>query len=193
MSKEDKNAAKKAAQEAAEEVNKAAQETEEQNAKEEAQPEESDEQKKIAELEEALSKQKDDYVRLMAEFENFRRRNTQEKLELVSVAAKDTIVGLLPTLDECEIAMKALAASEDSAAAKEGTEMIYNKLMAYLKSKGLERIEAMGQPFDTDLHEAVAQFPVADEAMKGKVFDVTKTGYTLSGKVIRFAQVVVGI
>ncbi|MCQ2135573.1 MAG: nucleotide exchange factor GrpE [Bacteroidales bacterium] len=199
MSKEDKKASQKAAKEAAEEVNKAAQEVKE-NAQEASQeqqateqPSESEENKKIAQLEEALNKQKDDYVRLMAEFENFRRRNTQEKLELVSVAAKDTIVGLLPTLDECEIAMKALAASDDNAAAKEGTEMIYNKLMAYLKSKGLERIEAMGQPFDTDLHEAVAQFPVADEAMKGKVFDVTKTGYTLSGKVIRFAQVVVGI
>lgn len=148
---------------------------------------------KIEELEAEIASMKDSHIRLMAEFENFRRRNTQEKLELVSSAAKDTIMGLLPTLDDCERAMKVLEKSEDSAAAKEGTEMIYNKLMAYLKSKGLEKIEAMGQAFDTDLHEAVAQFPAPEESLKGKVFDVTKTGYTLNGKVIRFAQVVVGI
>lgn len=150
-------------------------------------------QKKCAEAEESLAKEKDSYLRLMAEFENFRRRNTQEKLELVSSAAKDTIEGLLPVLDDCERAMKALEQSEDSAVAKEGTELIYSKLMAYLKSKGLAVIEALGQPFDTDLHEAVAQFPVQEEDKKGKVFDVVQTGYTLNGKVIRFAKVVVGI
>ena len=150
-------------------------------------------QKALEEAKAATAKEKDDYLRLMAEFENFRRRNAQEKLELVSVAAKDTIEGLLPVLDDCERAMKALAASEDSQAAKEGTEMIYNKLMAYLKGKGLAAIDAIGQPFDTDMHEAVAQFPVEDEEKKGKVFDVCLTGYTLNGKVIRFAKVVVGI
>jgi len=150
-------------------------------------------EKKIAALEETVAKDKDDYLRLMAEFDNYRRRTSQEKLELVSMASTDTIKGLLPILDDCERALKVLLESDDSDAAKEGTELIYSKLMGYLKSKGLAVIEALDQTFDTDLHEAVAQFPVEDEQKKGKVFDVVQTGYTLNGKVIRFAKVVVGI
>ena len=150
-------------------------------------------EKKTAELEEKVAKDRDDYIRLMAEFDNFRRRTAQEKLELVSMASTDTIKGLLPVLDDCERALKVLLESNDSDAAKEGTELIFSKLMSYLKSKGLAVIEAINQPFDTDLHEAVAQFPVQDEEQKGKVFDVVQTGYTLNGKVIRFAKVVVGI
>ena len=150
-------------------------------------------EKKIEELEGKAAKDKDDYIRLMAEFDNYRRRTSQEKLEIVSMASTETIKGMLPVLDDCERAMQVLKDSDDSDAAKEGTELIYNKLMSYLKSKGLAVIEAKGQPFDTDLHEAVAQFPVPEEDMKGKVFDVVQTGYTLNGKVIRFAKVVVGI
>ncbi len=150
-------------------------------------------EKKVAELENTVDKDKDDYIRLMAEFDNYRRRTSQEKLELVSMASMDTIKGLLPILDDCERALKVLVESNDSDAAKEGTELIYSKLMGYLKTKGLAVIEAMGQPFDTDLHEAVAQFPVPEEEQKNKVFDVVQTGYTLNGKVIRFAKVVVGI
>ena len=150
-------------------------------------------EKKTAELEEKVAKDRDDYIRLMAEFDNFRRRTSQEKLELVSMASTDTIKGMLPVLDDCERALNVLKESTDSAAAKEGTELIYHKLMSYLQSKGLAVIEAQGQPFDTDVHEAVAQFPVQEEEMKGKVFDVVQTGYTLNGKVIRFAKVVVGI
>lgn len=150
-------------------------------------------EKKIAELEGKCAKEKDDYLRLMAEFDNYRRRTAQEKLEIVSMASTETIKGLLPVLDDCERALKVLLESDDSDAAKEGTELIYTKLMSYLKSKGLAVIEAMGQDFDTDVHEAVAQFPVQEEEKKGKVFDVVQTGYTLNGKVIRFAKVVVGI
>lgn len=150
-------------------------------------------EKKIASLEETVAKDKDDYLRLMAEFDNYRRRTSQEKLELVSMASTETIKGLLPILDDCERALKVLLESNDSDAAKEGTELIYSKLMGYLKGKGLAVIEALDQTFDTDLHEAVAQFPVEDEDKKGKVFDVVQTGYTLNGKVIRFAKVVVGI
>ena len=150
-------------------------------------------EKKVAELEEKAAKDKDDYIRLMAEFDNFRRRTSQEKLEIVSMASMDTIKGLLPVLDDCERALKVLLESDDSDAAKEGTELIYSKLMGYLKSKGLAVIDALGQNFDTDLHEAVAQFPVQEEDQKGKVFDVVQPGYTLNGKVIRFAKVVVGI
>lgn len=150
-------------------------------------------ERQVDELKEQVAKEKDDYVRLMAEFDNYRRRTAQERLELVSVASEDTIKGLLPVLDDFERAIKALADSSDSEAAKEGTTLIYNKLISYLKTKGLNAIEAAGAEFDTDLHEAVAQFPVAEEDMKGKVFDVVQTGYTLNGKVIRFAKVVVGI
>lgn len=148
---------------------------------------------RVVELEEKVAKEKDDYLRLMAEFDNYRRRTSQEKLEIVSMASTDTIKGLLPVLDDCERALKVLLESDDSDAAKEGTELIYSKLMSYLKTKGLAVIEAMNQPFDTDLHEAVAQFPVQEDEQKGKVFDVVQTGYTLNGKVIRFAKVVVGI
>ena len=150
-------------------------------------------EKQVRELTDKIAKEKDDYIRLMAEFDNFRRRTSQEKLDLVSVAAEETIKGLLPVLDDCERAMETLSKSEDSPAAKEGTELIYNKLTSYLQSKGLNRIEALGTEFNTDLHEAVAQFPVQEEDKKGKVYDVIQTGYTLNGKVIRFAKVVVAI
>lgn len=148
---------------------------------------------KVAELTESIAREKDDYVRLMAEFDNFRRRTSQEKLNLVNTASEETIKGLLPVLDDFERAMKALEDSSDSEAAKEGTHLIYNKMISYLKTRGLSMIEAAGADFDTDLHEAVAQMPVAEEDRKGKVFDVVQTGYTLNGKVIRFAKVVVGI
>lgn len=156
-------------------------------------------EKKIAELEKtgtelsaAVESGKNDYIRLMAEFDTFRRRTAEEKLALVASAASETIKGLLPILDDCEIALGQLKKSSDSAAAIEGTELIYNKLMAYLKSKGLSVIEAKGKVFDTDFHEAVTQFPTPDEDMKGKVVDVVQTGYMFGDKVLRFAKVVVG-
>ncbi|MGN0188967.1 MAG: nucleotide exchange factor GrpE [Candidatus Cryptobacteroides sp.] len=150
-------------------------------------------EEKNKEMEEKSLKDKDDYIRLMAEFDNFRRRTAQERLDLVSTASEEIIKGILPILDDFERAVKALSETEDSASAKEGTELIYNKLMNYLKSKGLARIETEGKDFDTDFFEAVAQFPVQEEDKKGKVFDVVQAGYTLNGKVIRFAKVVVGI
>jgi len=148
-------------------------------------------EQKIAQLNDNLSKEKDDYMRLMAEFETFRRRTAEDKLNLVSNAAADTIKGLLPVLDDCERAMAILESSSDDAA-KEGTSLIYNKLMDYLKTKGLQVIEAKGQKFDTDFHEAVTQFPAPSEDLKGMVIDVVQTGYTLNGKILRYAKVVVG-
>lgn len=155
-------------------------------------------QKKIKALEEELKKAKEeidlkgqDYLKLLAEFETFRRRTAEDRLNLVASASADTIKGLLPVLDDCERAMKMLEDSSDEAA-KEGTALIYNKLMAYLKGKGLEVIEAKGQAFDTDFHEAVSQFPAPEEKDKGTVLEVVQTGYTLNGKVIRYAKVVVG-
>ena len=135
---------------------------------------------------------KNDFLRLMAEFDTFRRRTAEEKLALVSSASADTIKGLLPILDDCEIALANLEKSTDSEAAKEGTQLIFNKLTNYLKGKGLERIEAKGKDFDTELHEAVTTFPAPSEDLKGKVIDVVQTGYTLGGKVLRYAKVVVG-
>lgn len=175
----------------------------EQKGKEEA-PEVDEEAKKIEEklntllkeneeLKASVAKEKDDYIRLMADFENFRRHSAEAKLELVSSAAADTIKGLLPVLDDCERAMKMLEENSADEVAKEGTALIFNKLMGYLKTKGLEVIKAKGEKFDTDFHEAVAQFPVPEEDKKGLVYDVVLTGYTLSGKVIRYAKVVVGI
>ena len=175
----------------------------EQKGKEEA-PEVDEEAKKIEqklntllkeneELNASVAKEKDDYIRLMADFENFRRHSAEAKLELVSSAAADTIKGLLPVLDDCERAMKMLEENSADEVAKEGTALIFNKLMGYLKTKGLEVIKAKGEKFDTDFHEAVAQFPVPEEDKKGLVYDVVQTGYTLSGKVIRYAKVVVGI
>ena len=148
-------------------------------------------QQKVQELSDKLSREHDDYLRLMAEFETFRRRSAEERLNLVAQASADTIRGLLPVLDDCERAMKILSDSSDEAA-KEGTALIYNKLMDYLKTRGLAVIEARGAKFDTDFHEAVTQFPAPDEAQKGMVIDVVQTGYTLNGKVLRYAKVVVG-
>lgn len=136
----------------------------------------------------------DKYLRLAAEFDNYRRRTAKERLDLVLTAAEDTIKGLLPVLDDCERAIEVLKSAEgDHKAAIEGTELIYNKLYSYLESKGLKKMEVKGKELDTDFHEAVAQFPAPDKKHRNKIIDVAQHGYTLNGKVIRFAKVVVGI
>lgn len=145
----------------------------------------------LAKAKESIEKEKNDYLKLLAEFNTFRMRTNEERAAIVSSASSDTIKGLLPVLDDCERAMELLKTSSDEAA-KEGTSLIYNKLFAYLKTRGLERIEALGQKFDTDYHEAEAMIPVTEEEKKGIVYDVIQTGYLLDGKVLRFAKVVVG-
>lgn len=147
---------------------------------------------KMAEADAKEAERKNEYLRLMAEFDTFRRRTAEEKLELVKSASADTIKGLLPVLDDCEIALSQMEKTEGNEAAVEGVQLIFNKLMGYLKTKGLERIEAKGEVFDTELHEAVTLFPAPSEDLKGKVIDVAQTGYTLGGKVLRFAKVIVG-
>ena len=159
---------------------------------EEARGEAEEAGKKAEEAEKKAADSKADYLRLMAEFDTYRRRTAEEKLALVSSASAETIKGLLPILDDCEIALAALEKSTDGDAAREGTQMIFGKLTSYLKGKGLERIEAKGADFDTELHEAVTTFPAPSEELKGKVIDVVQTGYTLGGKVLRYAKVVVG-
>lgn len=148
-------------------------------------------QDKLKELTDKLSKEHDDYLRLMAEFETFRRRSAEDRLNLINTASADTIKELLPVLDACEQAVKMLAESSDEAA-KQGTELIFSKLMEALKKRGLTRIEAKGEKFDPDRHEAIAQIPAPSEDLKGVVLDVTRTGYELGGKIIRYPQVVVG-
>ncbi len=146
----------------------------------------------IAELEEKLAKSKDDYVRLAAEFDNYRRRCSKEKLELITTAAEGVIKALLPIVDDFERALQALEGSEDAKAAKEGTQLIYKKLIDMLKSQGVSEIEAIGLELDTDVHEAIAQIPAPDKKHRGKIIDVTQKGYKLGEKVIRHAKVVVG-
>lgn len=135
----------------------------------------------------------DNYTRLNAEFDNYRRRTAKEKLELRETASEDVIKGMLPVLDDCLRALDVLRSSDAGEAAIEGTQLIYNKLWKYLSEKGLSEIEAVGQELNTDFHEAVAQFPVEDPAKKAKIIDVAQKGYMLGGKVIRYAKVVVGI
>lgn len=139
----------------------------------------------------ALAASEDKHLRLLAEFDTFRRRSAEEKLALVGSAGADTVKGMLPVLDDCESAIKMLSGGTDSAAL-EGITLIYNKLTDYLKTRGLTAIDALGQPFDTDFHEALTQVPAPSEDMKGKVLDVYQTGYLLNGKVLRYAKVVVG-
>lgn len=142
---------------------------------------------------ETAGEMKDQYLRLQAEWDNYRRRTAKERLELIDNAGKDILTGFLPVLDDCQRALQVLRESDAAAAAIEGTELIYNKLMGYLNQRGVARIEARGAAFDTDFHEAVAQFPVDDPEKKNTVIDVTQEGYTLNGNVIRYAKVVVGI
>lgn len=149
-------------------------------------------ERELSAAKEAVAKEKADYMRLLAEFDTFRRRTAEERLNMIDSASADIIKGMLPVLDACEQAVKMMENAGDSAD-KEGINLIFGKLMSYLKSKGLDVIKSLGETFDTDFHEAVAQVPVDDEERKGKVFDVVQTGYTLSGKVIRYAKVVVGI
>jgi len=144
-------------------------------------------------LRQQLGETNDKYVRLMAEFDNYRRRTAKERLELIETAGKGILEGFLPVVDDCERALKMLRESGADASAIEGTELIYNKLFAFLTSKGLKKIEAMGKDFDTDFHEAIAQFPAPQPELKNKVIDVTQEGYMLGEKVVRFAKVVVGI
>ncbi len=145
-------------------------------------------------LNEKLEIVNDKYIRLVAEFDNFRRRTAKERLDLVLTASEDTIKGILPVLDDFERALEMFRQADgDHSVAIEGTELIYSKLFSYLSSKGLKVIEAKGLELDTDFHEAIAQMPAPDKKLKNKIIEVIQQGYTLNTKVIRFAKVVVGI
>jgi len=133
----------------------------------------------------------DRFLRLYSEFENYKKRTNKEKLDLIATASERVILGLLPIVDDFERAIKHNQNIEDVTVLKEGFALIYNKLMALLKRFEVEEIMAMGEIFDTDLHEAVTHLPTQCEEEKGKVMDVTEKGYKLKDKVIRFSKVVV--
>ncbi len=147
---------------------------------------------KIDELEAALEKEKKEYLFLMAEFDNFRKRNLKERSELIKNAGESVLKGLLPIVDDFERGIDAARNSDDSEAIREGMELIYNKLVKYLEKNGVKAIESTGSDFDPELHEAIAMVPVEDESMKGKIIDTPTKGYTINDKVLRHAKVVVG-
>ena len=149
--------------------------------------------KEVEELQGKLAEANDRYLRLAAEFDNYRRRSAKERMDLISLANENLVKELLPIIDDFERALAAMKDSDDAASAKEGTELIYNKMVAFLKKNGVSEIDALGKEFDTDFHEAVAQFPVEEKKKKNKVIDVTQKGYTMGEKVIRYAKVVIGI
>ena len=151
------------------------------------------EKEELKGLQTKLDEVNDKYIRLAAEFDNYRRRTARERLDLISTAGEDIIKGLLPVLDDCERALQVLREAGSDKAAIEGTELIYSKLMSYLKGRGLSVIEAIGKDLDTDFHEAVAQMPVQESDKKNKIIDVIQQGYKLNDKVIRYAKVVVGV
>ena len=135
---------------------------------------------------------KDKYVRLTADFENFRRQRNLERIELLKNASRDVIVDLLPVLDIFELGMKANETSEDMIAVKKGFSLIYGKLVGELEKKGLKPMESNGLPFNVDFHEAITEFPAPTEEQKNTVIDTAEKGYLLNGNVIRYAKVVVG-
>ncbi|HBH06647.1 MAG TPA: nucleotide exchange factor GrpE [Flavobacteriales bacterium] len=134
----------------------------------------------------------DKHLRLYAEFENFRRRNARERMELIQNAGEEIITQLIGIIDDFERAIKANEESTDSTAVKEGMDLIYSKTMNLLKQKGLKSMDSMNQEFDADLHEAVARIPAPKKKLKGKIVDVIEKGYYLNDKIIRHAKVVVG-
>ncbi|MFN5374581.1 MAG: nucleotide exchange factor GrpE [Flavobacteriia bacterium] len=142
--------------------------------------------------EQLIDEYKDKFVRLYAEFDNYRRRTNEEKLNLIASAGKDVISSMLPVLDNFERAITTNENLEDLAAIKEGFNLIFNQLKGILEAKGLKPMEAKGLTFDSDLHEAIANIPAPEEALKGKVIDDVEKGYYLNDKVLRFAKVVVG-
>lgn len=154
-----------------------------------------EEEKLAQELEKAnaeIEEQKDKYLRLSAEFDNYRKRTMKEKAELILNGGEKSISSILPIVDDFERALKNMETATDVVAVKEGVELIYSKFMSVLGQNGVKVIETKEQPLDTDYHEAIAVIPAPTEALKGKILDCVQTGYTLNDKVIRHAKVVVG-
>lgn len=148
----------------------------------------SEEEKLRAEVAEWQNK----HLRLYAEFDNFKRRTSKERLELLQIAGKDVIVDLLPVLDDFERAQKSMETATDIESVKEGVKLVHHKLKNTLGSKGLKEMEAIGKEFDADVHEGITNIPAPSDDLKGKVIDELEKGYYLNDKVIRFAKVIIG-
>lgn len=167
-------------------------EVESQNAEEEHSAKEETPEDKIAALQAELEKSQKEYLFLMAEFDNYRKRTVKEKAELIKNGGEKAMLGLLPVIDDFERAIDAIDKSSDVEGLKEGVDLIYNKFMKYLESQQVKPMESTGTDFDADIYEAVTTFPAPDESMKGKVIDTVQKGYTINEKVLRHAKVVVG-
>lgn len=149
-------------------------------------------EKKVDALTQENEDIRDKYLRLSAEFDNYRKRTMKEKAELILNGSEKSIISFLPVIDDLERALKTMETSTDITAIKEGVELIYNKLISILGQNGVKVIETKEQPLDTDYHEAIAVIPAPTEELKGKILDSVQTGYTMNDKVIRHAKVVVG-
>lgn len=145
-----------------------------------------------SELEASLEKEKKEYMFLMAEFDNFRKRTLREKSELIKNAAESAFKGLLPIVDDFERALKASEGVDDAVSIREGMELIYKKLKKYMEQNGVKEMDPADTVFDADRHEAISAVPVADDSLKGKILDTVEKGYTINDKVLRHAKVVVG-
>ena len=167
-------------------------EVESQNTEEEQPAKEETPEDKIAALKAELEKSQKEYLFLMAEFDNYRKRTVKEKAELIKNGGEKAMLGLLPVIDDFERAIDAIDNSSDVESLKEGVDLIYNKFMKYLESQQVKPMESTGTDFDADIYEAVTTFPAPDESMKGKVIDTVQKGYTINEKVLRHAKVVVG-
>ncbi|MEI7424138.1 MAG: nucleotide exchange factor GrpE [Prolixibacteraceae bacterium] len=147
---------------------------------------------KITEITASLAVANDKYLRLSAEFDNFRKRTLKEKMDLMKNASESVMVNFLPVIDDVERAMKAIEISDNLATTKEGITLIYNKFKEFTKNNGVVEMEANGLELNTDHHEAITKIPAPSEELKGKIVDVVQKGYLLNEKVIRFAKVVIG-
>ena len=147
--------------------------------------------KDLADATAALEKEKKEYLFLMAEFDNFRKRTVKEKAEIIRNASEKVLEGMLPIVDDFERGLEANRNTDDSETLKQGMELIYTKLIKYLEKNGVKAIESTGEEFNPDRHEAIAMVPAADDSQKGKVVDTPTKGYTLNDKVLRHAKVVV--
>ncbi|WP_455585516.1 nucleotide exchange factor GrpE [Bacteroides sp.] len=149
-------------------------------------------EKQLEKANETIEDQKDKYLRLSAEFDNYRKRTVKEKAELILNGGEKSLSSVLPIIDDLERAIQTMEKATDVAAVKEGVELIYNKFLAVLGQNGVKVIETKDKPLDTDYHEAIAVIPAPSEEQKGKILDCVQTGYTLNDKVLRHAKVVVG-
>ncbi len=143
-------------------------------------------------LQAQLDEMKDKYLRLSAEFDNYRKRSLKEKMELTKYASEDVLQSILPVVDDFERAIASMEISSDMDAIKQGLHLISNKFSDFLKTKGVSEIDAIGKDLNTDIHEAITKIPVQEEEKKGKIVDIILKGYTLNDKVIRFSKVVIG-